>query len=199
MFTGLVSGVATVIDAQSVAGGARVVLDAGTLTLDDIARGDSIAVDGICLTVVERAPPWLEFDVSQETLDCTVEFAVGARVNLEKSLRLNDRLGGHLVGGHVDGVGVVTRFDAAGDNRVLGVEVPGALAKYIARKGSIAINGVSLTINAVRDAQFEVNLIPHTLHATALATLAPGVRVNIEVDLFARYAERLMSWSSDHD
>jgi riboflavin synthase len=192
MFTGIIMAVGTVRETRPAPGGVYLVLDVGALDLDDVAPGHSIAVDGICLTVVNVVPPRLEFDLSRATLDCTAGFMPGARVNLEKSLRLADRLGGHLMGGHVDGVGRITHFETVGVNRLLTVVSPSELMKYIARKGSIAINGVSLTVNTVRDSEFEVNLIPHTLLATNLSALAPGARVNLEVDMFARYAERLL-------
>ena len=193
MFTGIIEAVGTVCEVKPAAGGVRVTIDAGALDLAGVKSGDSIAVDGVCLTVVMPAAPRLVFEVSQETLNCTTGFALHARVNLEQSLRLADRLGGHLVGGHVDGVGAVARFEAVGDNRLLAVEAPRELAKYIARKGSIAVNGVSLTVNAVSGTSFEVNLIPHTLQATNLNTLAGGARVNLEVDMLARYVERLLA------
>jgi riboflavin synthase len=196
MFTGMITAIGTLREVKPAAGGMHIVVDAGKLNLDDVAIGDSIAVNGVCLTVVALASPLLSFDVSQETLSCTRGFAAGTPVNLEKSLRLADRLGGHLVSGHVDGVGNVTRFEAAGENRLLAVEVPPELARYIARKGSIAINGVSLTVNAVSETVFEVNLIPHTLQATNLGQLKTGDRVNLEVDMLARYAERLIEFES---
>jgi riboflavin synthase len=188
MFTGIIEAVGSV--RAAVPAGQRLAIDAGALDLSDVKIGDSIAVDGVCLTVVARTAAQLEFDVSRETLACAVAFVPGAKVNLEKSLRLADRLGGHWVGGHVDGTGIVTRFEATGDNRLLAVEVPRALAKYIARKGSIAVNGVSLTVNAVDGETFAVNLIPHSLQATNLGALAAGAKVNIETDMLARYAER---------
>jgi riboflavin synthase len=169
----------------------RIAIDTAALDLADVGSGDSIAVDGVCLTAVRLQSSGFEADVSRETLNCTTGFAAGAKVNLEKSLRLADRLGGHLVSGHVDGVGTVSRFEASGDNRLLAVAAPRELAKYIARKGSVAVNGVSLTVNAVNGSAFEINLIPHTLQATNLNGLAIGSRVNLEVDLLARYAERL--------
>ena len=190
MFTGIIEAVGSVRVSKPVEGGARVTIDAGTLDLADVKIGDRIAVDGVCLTVVALAAAQLEFDVSRETLACTSGFAQGVKVNLEKSLRLADRLGGHLMSGHVDGVGTVARFDAAGDNRLLAIEAPRELAKYIARKGSIAVNGVSLTVNAVNGGVFEANLIPHTLQATNLGGLAAGAKVNLETDMLARYAER---------
>ena len=191
MFTGIVTGIGRIAACDAAAGGVRLRIDAGDFGLGDVAIGDSIAVNGVCLTVVSKTAGAFETDLSRETLSCIAGFDRGLLVNLEKALRLADRLGGHLVSGHVDGVGVVERFEAAGDNRVLGVVVPEALAKYVARKGSIAVNGVSLTVNEVEGARFAVNLIPHTLASTTLAALVPGARVNIEVDMMARYAERL--------
>lgn len=191
MFGGIVAAVGTVRAAKPARGGLRIVVDAGRLGLKDVAVGDSIAVNGACLTVVARKGRLFQADVSRETLACTTGFAAGQRVNLEKALRASDRLGGHLVSGHVDGTGTVVRTTAAGGNRLLAVQVPKALAKYAARKGSIAVNGVSLTVNAVNGAEFEVNLIPHTLAASNLGALRAGDRVNLEVDMLARYIERL--------
>ena len=191
MFSGIIAAIGTVAAATPSAGGLRLRVDAAGLGLDDVAIGDSIAVNGVCLTVVARTAGAFEADVSQETLRCTAGLAPKARVNLEKALRLSDRLGGHLVSGHVDGIGEVKRFEAAGDNRVLAVTAPAELTRYIARKGSIAVNGASLTVNEVNGAEFAVNLIPHTLAASNLGTLKPGDRVNLEVDMLARYLERL--------
>jgi riboflavin synthase len=191
MFSGIVAAVGTVREAKPARGGLRIAVDAGRLALKDVAAGDSIAVNGVCLTVVARRARAFKADVSRATLACTAGFAAGERVNLEKAMRLSDRLGGHLVSGHVDGVGRVEQMRTAGANRLLTVTAPRTLAKYIARKGSIAVNGVSLTVNAVDGAKFEVNLIPHTLARTNLGRLRTGDRVNLEVDLLARYAERL--------
>lgn len=191
MFTGIIEAVGQVRGVVPAAGGVRATIDAGTLALDDVKTGDSIAVDGVCLTLVARQGRLLEFDVSNETLAATTGVTADAAVNLEKALRLSDRLGGHLVSGHVDGVATVVAFDEIGDNRRLAVEVPRDIARYIARKGSVALNGVSLTVNTVTGTRFEVNLIPHTLNATTLNGLAAGAKLNIEVDLLARYAERL--------
>lgn len=191
MFCGIVVAVGTVRAAKPARGGLRLVVDAGRLGLKDVATGDSIAVNGACLTVVSRKGRLFQADVSRETIACTTGFAVGQHVNLEKALRASDRLGGHLVGGHVDGTGTVVRTKAAGGNRLLAVRAPKALAKYVARKGSIAVNGVSLTVNAVNGAEFEVNLIPHTLSASNLGELRKGDPVNLEVDMLARYVERL--------
>src|SRR5262245_11936066 len=168
MFSGIIAAVGTVAAAAPAPGGVRLRIDAGGLGLDDVAIGDSIAVNGVCLTVVARTAAAFEADVSQETLRCTTGLGAGARVNLEKALRLADRLGGHLVSGHVDGVGTVARVTAAGDNRVVAFAAPRELARYVARKGSIAVNGASLTVNAVNGAEFSVNLIPHTLAASNL-------------------------------
>ncbi len=191
MFTGIIQAVGKIGAVSPTSGGVRIGIDSGALDLNGVKLGDSIAVNGACLTVVGLAAPRLAFDLSRETLACTAGFVAGAAVNLEKSLRVGDGLDGHIVSGHVDGIGSVLRFDAAGDNRTLAVEVPRELAKYVARKGSIAVDGVSLTVNAVEDCVFEVNLIPHTLQATNLGVLAAGKKVNIEVDTIARYAERL--------
>ena len=191
MFSGIVAAVGKIASATPTAGGLRLVVEAGGLDLTDVAIGDSVAVNGVCLTVIAQGGGGFEADVSRETLACTAGFAAGTRVNLEKALRLSDRLGGHLVSGHVDGTGVVTRVAAAGDNRLLAIDLPRELAHYVARKGSVAVNGVSLTVNDIAGSEFAVNLIPHTLVASNLGTLAAGDRVNVEVDLLARYVERL--------
>lgn len=191
VFTGIVAAVGRVREAQPGSQGVRMVIDAAGLGLDDVALGDSIAVNGVCLTVTALDADTFAVDVSPETIACTVGFAPGADVNLEKALRLSDRLGGHLVSGHVDGTGEVVRFDPVGDNRLLAVRVPAELARYVAQKGSITVNGVSLTVNAIEDDVFRVNLIPHTLGATNLRRLEVGAKVNLEVDLLARYVERI--------
>jgi len=171
----------------------RLTVEAGELPLDDVALGDSIACNGVCLTVVASEAQRFYVDVSPETLSCTVGLDQVGPINLEKALRLADRLGGHLVSGHVDGVGRVLRFDPVGDNRLLEIEAPQALARYIARKGSITVNGVSLTTNSVSGASFSINLIPHTLAATTLGRLQAGDGVNLEIDLIARYVERMLN------
>ena len=191
MFTGIVAAVGRIAEVTPGAGGARLRIAAGTLPLDDVALGDSIAVNGVCLTVVARDETSFEVDVSHETISCVAGFPAQREVNLEKALRLADRLGGHLVSGHVDGVGTVERFEPVGDNRLLVITVPPALARYIARKGSVAVDGVSLTVNEVGDSTFSINLIPHTLAHTNLNALQAGSRVNIEIDLLARYVERM--------
>jgi riboflavin synthase len=191
MFTGIVAAVGRVRTATPGSQGVRMVIEAADLDLADVALGDSIAVNGVCLTVTALEAHGFAVDVSPETIACSVGFEPGAAVNLEKALRLCDRLGGHLVSGHVDGTGEVERFEAVGDNRLLAVRVPAELSRYVAHKGSVTVNGVSLTVNAIEGDVFRVNLIPHTLGATNLRHLAPGARVNLEVDLLARYLERI--------
>jgi riboflavin synthase len=195
MFTGIAQATGRIEAVAPHGDHLRMRIDAGALDLADVREGDSIAVSGCCLTVVDVAPPHLAVDVSQETLRCTSGFDATRRVNLEKALRLSDRLGGHLVTGHIDGVGrvVAHRRAADGEGVDMEVEVPRHLARYVARKGSIALDGVSLTTNAVEAARFTVHLIPHTLAATTLGALAPGAAVNLEVDIVARYVERLRS------
>jgi riboflavin synthase len=199
MFTGIIQAVGKIGAVSPTSGGVRIGLDSGGLDLNGVKLGDSVAVNGACLTVVGLAAPRLAFDVSRETLACTAGFAAGAQVNLEKALRLGDGLDGHIVSGHVDGIGSVVRVTAEGDNRRIAFEVPRELAKYVARKGSVAVDGVSLTVNAVEGCTFEVNLIPHTLAHTNLGVLAAGAKVNIEVDTIARYAERLSQFAHSKD
>lgn len=196
MFSGIVQAVGRIVRVAPYGDGQRITIEAADLDVADVVVGESIAVAGCCLTVVVIAGRMLSFDVSAETLACTAGLDGMGEVNLERSLRLSDRLGGHLVSGHVDGVGVVTRFEAvAGDegSRTLEVEAPAALARFIAAKGSITVDGVSLTVNTVRGSRFSVNLIPHTLAVTTLGGVAVGARVNIEVDMLARYVERLIA------
>jgi riboflavin synthase len=196
MFSGIVQAVGCIARVVPYGDGQRIAIDPGDLDVADVAVGESIAVAGCCLTVVAVADRALSFDVSAETLACTAGLDGPREVNLERSLKLSDRLGGHLVSGHVDGVGVVARFEAvAGDegSRLLEVDAPPAIARFIAAKGSITVDGVSLTVNTVRASRFSVNLIPHTLAVTTLGKLATGARVNLEVDLVARYVERLFS------
>lgn len=200
MFTGIIQAVGRIQHLQESQGGdARVVIHGGGLRLDDVALGDSIAVNGVCLTVVVHDAEQFSVDVSAETFACTIGFTPGERVNLEKALRLADHLGGHLVSGHVDGVGEVIRFEPVGESWRLEIRAPEKLAKYIAVKGSITVNGVSLTVNAVRGQEFSINLIPHTLDHTMLKDLQSGCAVNLEVDLLARYAERLLAYTNQTD
>jgi len=193
VFSGIIADVGVLSSAQDRDGGLRLSVETQDLGMDDVVLGDSIAVSGICLTVVEIQGKTFTVDVSRETLDCTVGLdKQGKLVNLEKALRLADRLGGHLVSGHVDGVGEVVAFNDIGESWRLIVRAPQALAKYIAMKGSITIDGVSLTVNLVAGSEFEVNLIPHTLAVTTLNQLSAGSKVNLEIDLIARYVERMM-------
>jgi riboflavin synthase len=195
MFSGIVQAVGRIVRVAPRGDGARIALDAATLDLADVSVGDSIAVAGCCLTVVEISARALAFDVSAETLARTAGLDRAGQVNLEKSLRLSDRLGGHLVSGHIDGVGTVARVDRLGGeegSRAVAIDAPEDLARFIAGKGSIAVDGVSLTVNAVTGRSFAVNLIPHTLSVTTLGELAAGARVNLEIDLVARYVARLL-------
>ncbi|MBK7899720.1 MAG: riboflavin synthase [Azonexus sp.] len=193
MFSGIVAAVGRITQLTPREAGFRLTVEAGGLDLSDVALGDSIAHNGVCLTVVTRMDGQFCVDVSPETLSCTVGLAAPGPVNLEKALRLADVVGGHLVSGHVDGVGEVLRFDPVGDNRLLEIRAPAGLAKYIARKGSITVDGTSLTTNTVNGTDFTINLIPHTLERTTLCRLQPGSKVNLEVDLIARYCERLLN------
>ena len=183
MFTGIVQAVGKILRTNPLE------IDCGGLDLADVAVGDSICVQGVCLTVTTTNRRGFTADVSMETLRVTTGLDRPGAVNLEKSLTLNGKLGGHLVAGHVDGVGEVTKRDGG----LITLRAPKPLAKYLAPKGSICVDGVSLTVNRVDGELFEVNLIPHTLEVTTLSRLAPGVRVNLEADLIARYVERLMS------
>ena len=182
MFTGIVQAVGKIVRLRPLE------VDCGTLDLSDVAVGDSICVQGVCLTVTTKTPRGFTADVSAETLRVTAGLDRIGAVNLEKSLALGDRLGGHLVAGHIDGVGEVTGTHGG----LLQVRSPAELARYIARKGSICIDGVSLTVNRVDGAVFETQLIPHTLSVTTLSRLQAGGKVNLEVDLVARYVERLL-------
>jgi len=197
MFTGIVEAVGRIAEVRQRSGGARLIIDATALDVAGAAVGDSIAIAGCCLTLVAIDGAMLSFDVSQETLRCTHGLEVGEAVNLETALRLGEQLGGHLVSGHVDGVGVVTRMEAPRDDpksRLLEIAAPADLARFIAVKGSIAVDGVSLTVNQVADRHFTVNLIPHSLAVTTLGKLGLGERVNLEIDIVARYVERLSAF-----
>jgi len=194
MFTGIVQAVGRIAATERKGDGLRIAVDIGMHDVD-AAVGDSIAINGCCLTIVEVNGATLTFDVSAETLACTTGLDRVSDVNVEMALRLADRLGGHLMTGHIDGVGSVIAFEAvageADGSWRLEVEAPAELAKFIAAKGSIAVHGVSLTVNGVEGARFHANLIPHTLAVTTLRALDAGARVNLEVDLVARYVERL--------
>ncbi len=194
MFTGIIQAVGTLAGMQLRGGDMRLHISTGKLELASVRLGDSIATNGVCLTVVELPGDGYVADVSRETLALSTlsSLTPGARVNLEKALTLNTPLGGHLVSGHVDGVGrVLDRRDDARSVRFR-IEVPVELARYIAHKGSICVDGASLTVNSVSGNQFELNIVPHTLQETIMEGYAPGTRVNLEVDLVARYLERLL-------
>jgi len=194
MFTGIIEATGTIAAMEPRGGDRRVRVLTGKLDLGDVALGDSIAVSGVCLTAVELPGDGFWADVSGETLTRTA-FAglqVGSRVNLEKALTPSTRLGGHLVSGHVDGVGTIESRETQARSVRFTIRAPDALARYIAEKGSICIDGVSLTVNGVKGAVFELNIVPHTLAETTLEEFQPGRQVNLEVDLIARYLERLL-------
>jgi riboflavin synthase len=197
MFAGIVKAVGRIAAAQPSGDGVRLRIDVRDFAMDEVELGDSIAIQGVCHTVVGRDLRGFEVDTSRATLQVTTGLESGREVNLEKSLRLSDRIDGHLVSGHVDGVGSVTAFEDLGGSVRLEIEAPAELARYIARKGSIAVDGVSLTINVVRGERFEINIIPHTREVTTLRNLAPGARVNLEVDMLARYVERMLHAPKD--
>ncbi len=197
MFTGIIQAVGQIKRITPADGDVKLVIDTGTLDLADVAIGDSIAVNGVCLTTVKLGDDFFEVHVSRETLSCTVGLDTTRPVNLEKALRYSDRLGGHLVSGHVDGVGQVIKFEAVGDCWLLAVRAPHMISRFIAVKGSIAVDGVSLTVNEVDKDTFSVNLIPHTLEVTTLKNLGIGSRVNLEIDLIARYVERMAQWNME--
>src|SRR6266571_5728486 len=205
MFTGIVAAVGQISSVQPLEGGhdagVRLEIDAGGLPLQDVALGDSIAINGACMTVVAKTAASFSVDVSRESLNCTVGLDAPGEVNLEKALTLAERLGGHLVSGHVDGLGLVRKFEPVGESWELVIDAPRELAKFLAFKGSVVVNGVSLTVNRVEDlatgagpaCSFSINLIPHTISVTTLKHLRAGSQVNLEIDLIARYVERMLS------
>ena len=201
MFTGLIQSIGCINTIKPIGTESILTIDVAHW-LDDVQVGDSIAVNGVCLTVVTKSTEQFTAHVSQETLRVTTGLTTLNTVNLEKALRLSDRLGGHLVSGHVDGVGIVRAFSDVGDSWKLDIQAPHALAKFIASKGSIAVNGVSLTINSISPTAaeqdvFSVNLIPHTLAHTTLQSLQTGFAVNLEIDQIARYVERMTQWQQE--
>ncbi len=194
MFTGIIEAIGTIRALSPKGGDVRVYVETGKLDLGDVKLGDSIAVNGVCLTAVELPGNGFWADVSRETLACSafIDLKVGSKVNLEKALTPTSRLGGHLVSGHVDGVGeVISREDNARAVQFK-IRAPRELAKYIALKGSITVDGTSLTVNGVNGAEFELTIVPHTLGETVMADYHAGRQVNLEVDLLARYLERLL-------
>lgn len=208
MFTGIVAAVGKINSVTPLEGGrdagVRLDITAGGLPLQDVALGDSIAINGACMTVVAKTGDTFTVDVSRESLNCTVGLDAPGEVNLEKALTLAERLGGHLVSGHVDGLGTVHRFEPVGESWELVIDAPQNLARFLAFKGSVVVNGVSLTVNRVEDidadalkvCRFSINLIPHTISVTTLKHLRAGSKVNLEIDLIARYVERMLSVSS---
>jgi riboflavin synthase len=203
MFTGIITGVgriAAVHDlGRSLQHGKRLTIEAPPGYLDDVGLGDSIALNGACMTVTSLEPAQRQFsiEISAESLDKTAGLAETGTINLEKALRAHDRLGGHIVAGHVDGIGTVTHFAPIGESWELRILAPSSLGKYLAYKGSITVNGVSLTVNSISDGaggtQASINLIAHTVQNTALGELKTGSRVNLEIDLIARYVERMLT------
>ena len=205
MFTGIITGVGRIVAihdlGRSLHHGKRLTIEAPAGYLDDVGLGDSIALNGACMTVTTFSPESRQFtiDISAESLDKTSGLDQQGTVNLEKALRANDRLGGHIVSGHVDGVGHISHFEQIGESWELRVLAPHTLAKYLAYKGSITVNGVSLTVNQVRDlddqqgCEISINIIPHTIENTALGSLKAGSQVNLEIDTVARYVERMLS------
>lgn len=203
MFTGIITGVGRIAAVHALGSsaqhGKRLEIQAPAGYLDDVALGDSIALNGACMTVaaLDVAQRQFSVDISAESLDKTAGLDAVGPINLEKALRAQDRLGGHIVSGHVDGIGTVSHFAPVGESWALRVRCPRALAKYLAYKGCITVNGVSLTVNMVRDTpsdcEISINLIPHTVQSTALQSLAVDSRVNLEIDLIARYVQRMLS------
>lgn len=197
MFTGIIQAVGEITPLQTSSGDIKVDINAEQLDLSDVKIGDSIAINGVCLTVTNLSETHFKADVSKETLNVTTGLDQKGQVNLEKALRLDDRLGGHLVSGHVDGIGQVVQFDPVNDCWLLAIQLPHAISKYIARKGSICVNGVSLTVNTIEKDVFTINIIPHTLEKTILGTLQVGSQVNLEIDQIARYVDRMQQWETE--
>jgi riboflavin synthase len=201
MFTGIVAAVGRIASIKPLGtepdAGVRLTVEAGGLDLEDVQLGDSIAIQGACMTVIDKTPVSFDVDVSRESLNRTAGLSDTGEVNLEKALRSHDRLGGHIVSGHVDGLGIVTRFAPVGESHELRVLAPRDIGRYLAYKGSITVNGVSLTVNSVTDrddgCEFSINLIPHTVEVTTLKALKEGAQVNLEIDLIARYVERMLN------
>jgi riboflavin synthase len=205
MFTGIVAAVGRIEKVTPLGSdpdaGVRLTVASGALELADVGLGDSISIQGACMTVIAKSAASFDVDVSRESLNKTAGLAEPGEVNLEKALRAHDRLGGHLVAGHVDGLGEVTHFAPVGESHELRIVASRDIGRYLAYKGSVTVNGVSLTVNSVTDrpdgCEFSINLIPHTVEVTTLRHLQAGAKVNLEIDLIARYVERMLSTSQD--
>jgi len=199
MFTGIIEAVGRIKKIEPVGGDMRLYVDVGTLDMNDVQLGDSIAVNGVCLTAIEFDKKYFAADVSNETINLTSlkGLDIGSEVNLEKALLPTTRLGGHLVSGHVDGLGDVLSIKEESRSIQLIIKAPEELKHYIAMKGSICIDGTSLTVNKITDAEFEINIVPHTQQQTIIKNYKPGTKVNLEVDLIARYLERLLTKQDD--
>jgi len=200
MFSGIVAAVGHIEQIEPLGDGLRITIETGGLDLNGVALGDSIANSGVCLTVIGLDGSRVKFDVSRETLNCSVGLdRVGSALNLEKALALNGLIGGHLVTGHVDGIGEIMNFAPLAESFELVIRAPDSIAGYIARKGSITVNGVSLTVNDVQGHDFSINLIPHTIAVTNFKHLKTGDKVNLEIDVIARYVERMLTWREEQD
>ncbi len=197
MFTGIIQAIGQIEVIEHVADDVVLSINTGNLGLSDVKEGDSISVNGVCLTATKLAANHFTAHVSKETLSVTTGLDSKKSVNLEKALRLSDRLGGHLVSGHVDGIGEVVNIENLGDCWLLEISAPHVISKYIAKKGSICVNGVSLTVNTMTQDTFSMNIIPHTLQNTTLAALVVGSQVNLEIDQIARYVERMAEWERE--
>ena len=194
MFTGIIEAVGEIKKIIPLENGIRIEITSGGLDLSDLRIGDSIATNGVCLTITTLMGDTISMEVSRETLNCTQGLGVrGGRVNLEKAMQLSDRINGHLVSGHVDGVGKIIKLEQVGESYMLAIRPPVSLMRYIAKKGSITVNGVSLTVNLITEDEFRVNLIPHTLAVTTFKELKKNMEVNLEVDMLARYLEKFLT------
>ena len=199
MFSGIIAAMGTISQSVPLGDGARITIDIGNLDITDMKIGDSIAINGVCLTAIELKDNHFSVDVSAETLRCTTGFSLGESVNLERALQLSARLDGHIVTGHIDCIGTITDFRQISESWHLEIDAPIEITRYIAKKGSVAVNGVSLTTNTVSDTTFSINLIPHTVAVTTFKHLQTGDPVNLEVDIFARYIERIMEVDSKRE
>ena len=194
MFTGIIQAIGNISKIDSNGPDSRIVFKAGKMKLDDVKFGDSISVNGVCLSITEKIKDSFSSDLSSETLSLTtfIEMRANSKVNLEKAMNFSSRVNGHLIAGHVDGVGVIKEMKNDGRSILILIEFPEELEKYISKKGSIAVDGVSLTINGTKENTFSINIIPHTLSGSIISEYNIGTKVNIEVDLIARYLEKLV-------